>query len=605
MARETNIPLFLWVAAAILVHLTWGGGADRVSEILEEKADMRQFADLVRRHLRGKYTMEVALIGDTTPAPAEPPEPAEPAQAQEPADAKPQDEPHERAPDTAKLAKDEPDPRAKELADALKKARPPEPEKPKAKAEVKAKPEEEKPPEKPAETPPKIDLPRRVAVMQHVKDKNQEQNPDAEFIADDANRVQEQTQARITANDQNAESPSAGAQHSGPTNEPGDSHVTDIAQSEDAPGELSRAPSSERKASPSESSVSVSQPRGVPEAVAQARPGPERADPGQKAQAAREAAQAQEAAPPTLNAPGGAWSVDAERQARLEQAARAARRYRAATPSGSSAEALNMLGLGARGLTEGGLNLNLTPGTAFAAIGQDELAREIRADGERRRSQHRGSWKPIGIERWRPAIENYVASVKLGNQTALNAARVPFATYLTKIHGQLHPIFAVDYLGFLDGLPASDPQNNQDISTHLEIVLSQKDGSIVRMGVTRTSGVTAFDIGALESVQRASPYGAPPPVIVSPDGNVYLHWEFHRNPIPACSTFFARTYIIKTPQRTAPPSVTPPSNPFTPEEPPPAKQGYRQVDPAEGPPRGSSARTASRVVGRSRARAVQ
>jgi hypothetical protein len=79
-------------------------------------------------------------------------------------------------------------------------------------------------------------------------------------------------------------------------------------------------------------------------------------------------------------------------------------------------------------------------------------------------------------------------------------------------------------------------------------------------------------------------------VIVSPDGNVYLHWEFHRNPIPACSTYFARTYMIKAPQRTAPPGVTPPSNPFTPEEPPPAKQGYYPAEPRPGEPLRYSAR---------------
>ena len=68
--------------------------------------------------------------------------------------------------------------------------------------------------------------------------------------------------------------------------------------------------------------------------------------------------------------------------------------------------------------------------------------------------------------------------------------------------------------------------------------------------------------------------GAPPPSIVSPDGNVYLHWEFHRNPLFACSTYFARPYIIKVPQKTAPPRVDPPAGPFGPEEePPPAKQG--------------------------------
>ena len=167
-----------------------------------------------------------------------------------------------------------------------------------------------------------------------------------------------------------------------------------------------------------------------------------------------------------------------------------------------------MLGLGAPGRTKDGVQLNLTPRAALAIIGRKELRRERRLDAQRRKSAHLGSWKSIGIKRWRSAIENYVPSVKPGNQTALNTARVPFASYINGIHNRLHPIFADSFLASLDNLPKSNPMNNPDISTNIEIVLSQDDGHIVRMGVTKTSGVTAFDVAALESVQRASPFGA-------------------------------------------------------------------------------------------------
>src|SRR4029079_626968 len=109
----------------------------------------------------------------------------------------------------------------------------------------------------------------------------------------------------------------------------------------------------------------------------------------------------------------------------------------------------------------------------------------------------------------------------------------------------------------------------------LEIVLSKDEGRVVRMGVTHTSGVTAFDIAALESVMRAQPYGPPPSEIVSPDGNVYFHWEFYRNPYYACSTYFAHPFILKAAPKSAPPSV----------EPPP----WRPLDPKEGPPSGGGA----------------
>jgi hypothetical protein len=67
------------------------------------------------------------------------------------------------------------------------------------------------------------------------------------------------------------------------------------------------------------------------------------------------------------------------------------------------------------------------------------------------------------------------------------------------------------------------------------------------MGVVKTSGITAFDIAALDSVQRAQPFGPAPGAIVSPDGNVYLHWEFHRDEVFACSTMHARPFMLNTP----------------------------------------------------------
>ncbi|HEY3254336.1 MAG TPA: cell envelope integrity protein TolA, partial [Polyangiaceae bacterium] len=211
------------------------------------------------------------------------------------------------------------------------------------------------------------------------------------------------------------------------------------------------------------------------------------------------------------------------------------------------------------------INLNLMPRTAVAAIGTDQLARERQIDGERRRSAHVGSWHPMDPSRWRSAIENYTPSVQLGNQTALNTAASAFGSYLSMIHNRIHPIFADSFLGSLDNLPASHPMNNQDLSTEVEIVLDQESGNVVRMGVTKFSGITAFDIAALDSVKRAAPFGAPPHEIVSPDGKVYLHWEFHRNQY-ACSTLNARPFILKAQPSTAPTEVTPPPAPSDPTE---------------------------------------
>jgi TonB family protein len=230
----------------------------------------------------------------------------------------------------------------------------------------------------------------------------------------------------------------------------------------------------------------------------------------------------------------------------------------AANPNAPGGKLWTLPGLGARS-SPGTMNTNLTQGQIASIVGQDNLRKLREADGERRKSEHRGSWVASNFERWRSAIENYVSSVKPGNQTALNTAQVPFASYLNGMHNRIHPIFADSFLESLDSLPASHPMNDQHLVTRLEIVLT-KEGRLKKMGIVKTSGITAFDIAALDAVDRAQPFGPAPSAIVSGDGNVYLHWEFHRDEVFACSTMGARPFILNN----APKNEQEPTLPNTP-----------------------------------------
>ncbi len=592
MSRESNIPLFLWIATAALAHIAWGGGAQRVSDFIDQELDIHRFALTVEAMVRQQTSgIEVALVDEKTLPPPE---------------EKVDDATDKSAPET-----DTPD-KEDDSAKPDKSSKKPDKAKPKSKAE----PEKKKPePEKkklvlPSVTPPKVaaekkkaepekalPIPKannRIAVKQHV-DPDQKDNPEAKFIGNEANHVKTESQARITSTDQNDAKPTPGGNHSGPKSNPGDSDHNKIAQSEDRPGEQDRAPNdSAPKDTPKKVAMATPPATGRPENKPAPTSEPEHAarrgaasgsakssqtsthpaDQGQKAQTALAG---RDATPETVDSPNGSFSVAQAQKAQKARKARKARRRHLPPPRGNGTG--DWLGLGAAGTTKSGVNLNLTPRSAFAVVGKKALRDELRRDAERRRSAHLGSWKSSGIERWRSAIENYVPSVKPGNQTALNTARVPFANYLNDIHNRLHPIFADSFLASLEGLPDSNPMNRPDISTNLEIVVSQDDGHIVRMGVTKTSGVTAFDIGALESVQRASPFGAPPHEIISPDGNVYLHWEFYRNPYYACSTYFAHPFILKVAPQTAPPDATPPAKPpYDPKEPPAKDQRHGQRD---------------------------
>src|SRR5580700_6627690 len=120
------------------------------------------------------------------------------------------------------------------------------------------------------------------------------------------------------------------------------------------------------------------------------------------------------------------------------------------------------------------MNVNLNQGQIAAIVGMDNLRKLREADGERRRSEHRGSWIASNFDRWKSAIENYVSSVKPGNQTSLNTAAVPFASYLTGIPNRIHPSFAKGSPEPPEGRPPTHPMNDKHLLARLETGLTKK-----------------------------------------------------------------------------------------------------------------------------------
>ena len=547
MNREAQIPLFLWIAAAVVAHLLWGGGADKAARVIEEKIEIREFAASVRRFVRGEgRPVEVALLDEENlPKEADPDAPEH----------KPDAEPAQ--PDKNSADKDDaaPDKRKTPLPEPKKEEEKPPPEPKKPEEEKKKEEEKKADAEKAAEPAPAQPVEKRVAVKQHVADPDQKDNPDAKFIAEKANHVDEEQQAKITSTDQDDPNPTPGgaAQSSKDANDPGDSEQTHIRQSDDHAGAQDRAPAEHMPRT--ELRIAEQAPRAPSAAAAAAaklegvKNGSPKSNsasklPAEAGQVAQPALRAADAIPETLDSGRGGFEIAGQKEASLQQEGRQARKRRELPPMRSTG-IQGLLGLGSSGTTPGGLNLNLSPQIAVAAIGNDTLA---------------AAPLSVGIERWRASIENYVPSVKPGNQTALNTAASPFASYLNQVHNRIHPIFADTFLASLDSLPASNPMNRPEIYTALEIVLDRDQGRIQRMGVTRTSGVTAFDVAALEAVYRAQPFGAPPQAILSPDGNVYFHWEFHRG-VEACGTANARPFMLKVQPKSAPPPLVPTAPP--------------------------------------------
>jgi TonB family protein len=520
--RDVTIPLALWICAAICAHFLFGTGGFVVAEVHDDRSELWRLSHAASSLAkREDQTFEVSL-GEPSEEPKD--------EASPPPPPPPEEQPKPPAP-VAKVEPEKPKP---------------EPKKEEKKLLVVEKKQENKPvvlPEDPLKD-------RRIAVRQHAKP-DQEDNPTAKFIADQANHVDKETRATQTSHDRDDEQPTPGGNHPGSEQAPGDSEKTRIAESDTHAGEKNRAPG-ERG---TDFDV-VHEPK-IPKVTQSARTATTNpASGGQRAptsDATAQSPQAPQAQPqPT---PGGATppSPDVESTADGTWTFNPARPGgpQGSTPqptAGSSAPSLpggkmwSLPGLG-QSSAPGQMNTNLTAVAVAAIVGSDNLRKLREADGERRKSEHRGSWVASNFERWRSAIENYVTSVKDGNQTALNTAAVPFASYLNGMHNRIHPIFADSFLESLNGLPANHPMNDQHLVTRLEIILT-KDGHLRKMGIVKTSGLTAFDVAALDAVDRAQPFGPAPSAIVSPDGNVYLHWEFHRDEVYACSTQGARPFIL-------------------------------------------------------------
>jgi TonB family protein len=572
--RDVTIPLALWICAAICAHFFFGTGGLVVAKVHDDRSELLRLSRVAGSLARQEeQTFEVSLSepgeeakDPTLPPPPKPPE-EQPKQAPPPPPATPVEKPK------------------------------PEEKKPEKKLLVLEKKKDETKPVVLPEDPLKD---RRIAVRQHAKP-DQTDNPTAKFIADQANHVDSETRATQTSHDRDDAEPTPGGNHAGSDQQPGDSEKTRIAESEAHKGEKNRAPG-ER-----DTDLDVTHEPKIPKQGAQSdHPVAASTPPAQGGQrAARNDTTPQSpqalqivpqptpggATPPSPEVESGAdgsWSFNPARpggpQGSTPQATAGA-----STPNLPGGKLWSLPGLG-QSAAPGSINTNLNPSQIASIVGSDNLRKLREADGERRKSEHRGSWVASNFERWRSAIENYVSSVKPGNQTALNTAQVPFASYLNGMHNRIHPIFADGFLESLDGLPPNHPLNDQHLVTRLEIVLT-KDGHLRKMGIVKTSGLTAFDVAALDAVDRAQPFGKAPTAIISPDGNVYLHWEFHRDEVYACSTQGARPFILNTPgptkEETQPPAPSPTSpsqeRGAPPASPNDAREGYAAPPGGVGP----------------------
>ncbi len=147
----------------------------------------------------------------------------------------------------------------------------------------------------------------------------------------------------------------------------------------------------------------------------------------------------------------------------------------------------------------------------------------------------RTSEGPVGVEA--PVITAYRSRLDGRMAVSLGSSLVPFAHYINAIHHALHPHFTNDFLESTGPL-------NQDIHATAEIVVDGRTGDLIQSGIVTSSGHSEFDRGVERSLKATFPVQPVPDAILSADGLVYIQWQFWSDPRYACSTYFARPYLL-------------------------------------------------------------
>ena len=173
-------------------------------------------------------------------------------------------------------------------------------------------------------------------------------------------------------------------------------------------------------------------------------------------------------------------------------------------------------------------------------VGKESADKEA-ALAKRRLSQKKGRWeRKLGAIK--SSLENFTPEVREGNQTALKTRAAPFAVYIARMHRRIHELWGFGFIPDLDAKPATYALNDWKLETKIEIVINP-DGTIDKTTIVRPSTELTFDVAALDVVHTAGPFEATPLEIRSPDGKVYMHWNFHRD-WRQCGTFGAHPFIL-------------------------------------------------------------
>jgi len=421
--------------------------------------------------------------------------------------------------DLSHPAKPEPEPEVRQKPRKEKEKTPPKPPKvaeqkpsPPPKPEAKVVPPEEKPKEEPPPPPPPQPKPEGHEKMVDIdnKDADDKPPPDAKFLAEKNHHTDHETRAKDT----NLEKAQKGSE--GSPSAPSDRQDQEVGADKRKIAELE-----DQKSAAGRSAPKVT-PHAKPE-LSQDKPAPDEPKP-KSLLALRDAPHREheltpETADPSLpRAPDGNIALPQDRGVRGPKSDAAA------------------LSAGKR------MKLRLTSNDYEYMFGADAEAERRLASKER--SSKVGRFQKR-LDRVKSALENFIPEVQPGNQDALNTRAAPFAAFIARMHQSIHKLWGFGVLEEWDERSSSNPYNDRNLLTTLEMVLNG-DGTVSKVTVVRPSGNLDYDVAAIDVAYSAGPYPDPPREIRSRNGKIYIHWRFYRDE-RQCATSGVDYYILNTP----------------------------------------------------------
>jgi TonB family protein len=147
-------------------------------------------------------------------------------------------------------------------------------------------------------------------------------------------------------------------------------------------------------------------------------------------------------------------------------------------------------------------------------------------------------WRSSPPKRWSEAFEKNAPLIQsqhlLVEATKTHLYRT-FVDWLGWLHARIHPVFAEHFLEALRLEPGDSAVQDTTLVTLVHLRIDARDGRVRALRVAKSSGVERFDVGVLDAIDRAQPFPLPPNVLRSSDGDVYVQWAFHRDPMRGCS----------------------------------------------------------------------